>query len=233
MDPADGSVAEAFKVYARLRPVADGATAASASEELRVASSAVHVRELAFDLDGVWDATASQEAVYARGVRERVASVLAGFNATVLVYGQTGSGKTYTMFSGANEAPAGGQSDAAMVGILPRACMQLFRGLEHASAASPGASHDLRLSYAECYNGTVRDLLADSSEPETDPSHEVTLREGATGLRVDGLSHVAVASVEAVMEAVQHGNARRVVAPMKMNGRSSRGHAGLDPFMIP
>ena len=53
------------------------------------------MRNLEFVLDWCWDQDATQEEVYNRGLRERVAWVLDGFNTTILMYGQTGSGKTH------------------------------------------------------------------------------------------------------------------------------------------
>ena len=75
---------ESFKVFARLRPSADGFAEGGA---LRVVkrfgqSCIVQARNLEFVLDWVWDVAEAQEDIYSQGIRERIAHVLDGFNAT-------------------------------------------------------------------------------------------------------------------------------------------------------
>lgn len=53
------------------------------------------------------------------------------------------------------------------------------------------------------------------------------LRERKRGLAVDGLTFELTPTADDVMSALWRGNAQRTVAAMKMNGRSSRGHAIL------
>ena len=183
-------------------------------------SQIIHCRNLEFMLDWIWDIHDTQEMVYNRGVRERVwvSQVLNGFNATVLMYGQTGSGKTHTMF-GPDEVVnphTYEHSDPALHGIVPRACAQLFDAM---ADASEGTTFVVHVSYVECYNGHLRDVLA------TGKRDEVVARETAQGLQLEGLSHTLVSSPSEVMHAIMRGNERRVVAAMAMNARSSRGHA--------
>ena len=101
---------------------------------------------------------------------------------------------------------------------MPRACGQLFEAMANADADSTFVVH---ATYVECYNGTIKDLLGDGPR-----SKNLLLRESPSGgLLVDGLSHHLVSSPGEVMHAVMRGNEKRVVAAMKMNERSSRGHA--------
>lgn len=58
-----------------------------------------------------------------------VASILPGYNATVLAYGQTGSGKTYSM-GGAYTAE---QENEPTVGVIPRVIQLLFKEIEKKS----------------------------------------------------------------------------------------------------
>ena len=212
-----GEKHESFKVFARMRP------AREQSDHMKVVtrfekSQIIHCRNLEFMLDWIWDIHDTQEMVYNRGVRERVSQVLNGFNATVLMYGQTGSGKTHTMF-GPDEVVnphTYEHSDPALHGIVPRACAQLFDAM---ADASEGTTFVVHVSYVECYNGHLRDVLA------TGKRDEVVARETAQGLQLEGLSHTLVSSPSEVMHAIMRGNERRVVAAMAMNARSSRGHA--------
>lgn len=171
-------------------------------------------------LDHVWDYDDDQESVYNMGARERVSWVLEGYNSTVLCYGQTGSGKTYTMF-GPEEVAASAESFArsnkAMHGVLPRACSQLF---EMMTKSTREVTYVVHVSYVEVYNGECRDLLSPSGKKV------LVLRENPkTGLTVEGQTHTLVSSPGEVMRAVMRGNDHRVIAAMKMNERSSRGHA--------
>ena len=208
---------ESFKVFARVRPAKEH------SKSIRVVtrfdkSHIIQCRNLEFVLDWVWDINDTQEMVYNRGVRERVGLVLQGFNATVMMYGQTGSGKTHTMF-GPDEVLDPHKfehSDPALHGVVPRACTQLFETMANANAE---VTYVVHVSYVECYNGNLRDVLA------TGKRDAVVARESANGLQLEGLSHTLVSSPAEVMRTVMRGNANRVVAAMKMNDRSSRGHA--------
>jgi hypothetical protein len=167
----------------------------------------------------VWDVADSQQAVYDRGIRERVEHVLSGYNAMVLCYGQTGSGKTHTIF-GPDEvldSATFASSDKAAHGIVPRACTQLFEGMANADSDVTFVVH---VSYLEAYNGQLRDLLGKGGRKD----NLIARESAATGVVIEGLSHTSVSSPGEVMRAVMRGNTNRAVAAMKMNERSSRGH---------
>ena len=106
-------------------------------------------------------------------------------------------------------------SDPLQHGIVPRASDQLFEGLRH---ASPDSSFIVQCSYLEVYNNTLNDLLGSKQN--------LPMREKpGQGTVVEGLSYEMVSSSREVMANLARGNAKRVVAAMKMNPRSSRGHA--------
>ena len=109
------------------------------------------------------------------------------------------------------------QSDPGLHGILPRACAQLFDAMANTSREVTFVAH---VNYVEVYNDTLKDLLSPGGK------RQVVLRESKqAGLTFEGLSHQLVSSPSEVMRAVMRGNDHRVVAAMKMNDRSSRGHA--------
>jgi len=150
-----------------------------------------------------------------RAGHDRVAAVLAGYNATIMAYGQTGSGKTHTMF-GPDEVLSDFLScDPELHGIVPRASEQLFEGLRHGAADS---SFIVQCSYVEVYNDRLNDLLGSKQ------NLQMRERPGA-GIVVEGLVHEMVTGSRELMHQLAKGNAKRVVAAMKMNPRSSRGHA--------
>ena len=62
-------------------------------------------------------------------------------------------------------------------GILPRACTQLFGAMASADAE---VTYVVHVSYVECYNGALRDVLA------TKKRDGVLLREGSSGLQLEG-----------------------------------------------
>ena len=202
-------------VYARLRPEAAG----TKKGELRVKNRfgeqrTCTVRNLEFSLDWVFDEDAAQEDVYEVAARERVAGVLDGYNATLLAYGQTGSGKTHTMY-GPPEVLASFEGAAYDdYGLVPRACEQIFEAID---AADVEAGYIVQCSYLEVYNDRINDLLAGRKN--------LAVRERSRGVVVDGLHFEAVDGLASTMAVLQAGDANRVVAAMKMNPRSSRGHA--------
>ena len=107
----------------------------------------------------------------------------------------------------------GSGGETADLGIVPRACLQLFKMLP--------AGYTVTTSYMEVYNDNVNDLLtADYTNKEYLP-----LRETVPGhVEPDGITRRQVKSASDVMKAIAFGDSRRVVAAMAMNPRSSRGH---------
>ena len=202
-------------VFARLRPEAAGTKKGELTVKNRFGEQRTcTVRNLEFSLDWVFDEDAAQEDVYEVAARERVAGVLDGYNATLLAYGQTGSGKTHTMY-GPPEVLASFEGAAYDdYGLVPRACEQIFEAID---AADVEAGYIVQCSYLEVYNDRINDLLAGRKN--------LAVRERSRGVVVDGLHFEAVDGLASTMAVLQAGDANRVVAAMKMNPRSSRGHA--------
>ena len=90
--------AEAIGVFARLKPVGDAQRGEVEVPKRFGKQKSVQMRNLEFSLDWIFTETEPQKDVYQIAAYDRVSSVLAGYNATILAYGQTGSGKTHTMF---------------------------------------------------------------------------------------------------------------------------------------
>ena len=194
--------AVSINVYARVRGNSDEVVTPTDKP------GALLCRNLEFSLDAAFDSKASQRDCFdsLEAGSQAVSRVLQGFNSTVLAYGQTGSGKTFTMM-GPEEADFG-NPDAPELGIVPRACGQIFSNLP--------AGFSVKVSYLEIYNDRVNDLLGQKDD--------LTLRAQGVGVVPDGLQLRTVTSVKEVMAAIKLGDGRRVIAAMAMNPRSSRGH---------
>ena len=194
--------AVSINVYARVRGSSDEVVTPADKP------GALLCRNLEFSLDAAFDSKASQRDCFdsLEAGSQAVSRVLQGFNSTVLAYGQTGSGKTFTMM-GPEEADFG-NPDAPELGIVPRACGQIFSNLP--------AGFSVKVSYLEIYNDRVNDLLGQKDD--------LTLRAQGVGVVPDGLQLRTVTSVKEVMAAIKLGDGRRVIAAMAMNPRSSRGH---------
>ena len=115
--------------------------------------------------------------------------------------------------SGNNER---GKQAGGVALAITRACRQLFNAIFHREAHT---SIVVQCGYLEVYNERCRDLLGEG--------RNLKLREGKRGVAVDGLTFDLTPSADDVMNALWRGNAHRTVAAMKMNARSSRGHAIL------
>jgi hypothetical protein len=178
-----------------------------------------------FKLDAVFDQFSTQQEVYERsGTRQAVCEDLfRGYNATILAYGQTGAGKTHTMGSAVRQCEGQGKIGVHVSeddGIIPRACVDLFRNVQ--DKCDGNARVDL--SYLEIYNEEIRDLLATASGDTT--SHDLKIRETLHGeVYVSGLTEREVLSTEHVGQLMEEASKRRVVASTAMNATSSRSHA--------
>ena len=106
-----------------------------------------------FVLDGVLTApAASQEEVFQKTTLPLVRSLLEGYNGTVMAYGQTGAGKSHTMFGHSGGEWYGNR------GICSRAISAVFQHLGRGGLLERGTS--VGISALECYNETIRDMLA-------------------------------------------------------------------------
>lgn len=202
-------------VYARLRPCGEderGDIKIKGTPSPKI----VATRNLEFSLEHVFDQFQPQDEVFRIAAQGHITSVLEGFNACLIAYGQTGSGKTHTMFGPERVVNDYARCDRSLHGIVPRACHELFERI---------GKKTVRVSYVEVYNDKLHDLLSGVKGLQMRESPDA-------GIVVDNLTVEEVESVPQVMSALHRGNSHRVVAAMKMNARSSRGHAILGLHVI-
>lgn len=160
----------------------------------------------------VFPADCLQRDLYEDAAYGIVESALGGFNGTVFAYGQTGTGKTWTM--------QGLPTDPVLRGIIPNSFQHVF---DHVTLAGEGTTFSLRASYLEIYNENVRDLL--QKVPKGQKPNYLDLREGESGVYVDGIQWFEVNSVKEIDDLMDKGFGNRTVAETKMNAESSRSHS--------
>jgi kinesin family member 5 len=123
--------------------------------------------------------------------------------------GQTGSGKSHTMF--------GPKGDPSQAGIIQRAALYLFKGINDSEEIEEVT---IKCSFLEIYRENLRDLL----NPKTGASLRV--RETPAGeLLVPGLVEEYCASDEDILKLIELGEKSRSVAQTDMNAVSSRSHS--------
>jgi kinesin family protein 5 len=199
---------ERVRVFVRVRPNRPDETPGALA--LHPGGAALQARRdefsaVDFSFDRVLGPSASQADCYQAAAAPIVADVLRGYNATLLAYGQTGSGKTHTLGSFRPDA----------VGMIPRACAQVFAAL----AAEPEGGHTVHLAYLQIYCEQIQDLLRPGS------GDSLPIREGEGGVCVPGLRQEEVASLEDCLRLLQLGDRNRSVAFTALNACSSRSHA--------
>lgn len=168
-------------------------------------------KDMRYAFDRVFDDKCGQTDVFEGTTRPLLDGILNGFNASVFAYGATGCGKTHTI-SGTPEDP----------GVIFLTMKELYRRIAESKEES---EVNVRLSYLEIYNETIRDLL--STEP-TPPGQGLQLREDqANKISVIGISEHTPESPEHVLQMIQEGNQRRTMSPTEANAVSSRSHAVL------
>ncbi|KAL2312733.1 Kinesin-like protein [Schizosaccharomyces pombe] len=179
-------------------------------------NSAGFGRDLRYAFDRVFDETATQQQVYERTARPLLDNILDGFNATIFAYGATGCGKTHTI-SGTMQDP----------GLIYLTLKELFERMDHLRDEK---IFDLRLSYLEIYNETIRDLLVSPTPNQAKP---LNLREDADRrITVPGLTSLSPESLEEIIDIIMKGNANRTMSPTEANAASSRSHAVLQVTLI-
>lgn len=233
------------RVHCRVRPdesVTDSSfvksSAINHTDKTSGATKGQHVvtlrgEESTWTFDSFLNESSSQESVYHSVAEPIVASVLKGYNGTIMAYGQTGSGKTHTMF-GTGRDP----------GVIPRSLGHIFSEADRVNETSKGSTPksqtdamvNVSVSYVQIYNELLTDLLCPpddllfrgSGAPRKLPqgSSGLSIREDPhKGIIIDGLKSVAVTCVEEAMAVITEGDENRIRAATNMNASSSRSHA--------
>ncbi|XP_021946834.2 kinesin-like protein KIF18A [Folsomia candida] len=162
-------------------------------------------KNLIFGFDYVYGQDSTNEEIFEISLKGLINKVLEGFNCTVFAYGATGSGKTYTML-GSAEAP----------GITVLMAEELFRRLS--DMESDEFTHDIKVSYLEVYNETIKDLF--------NPQKELSIREdGKRGLRIPQLTVHQPEGPQELLRLLRNGNGNRSQHATDFNAESSRSHA--------
>lgn len=156
--------------------------------------------------------SSGQEAIF-QEVSEFVQSALDGYNVCLFSYGQTGSGKTHTMQ---------GSGVGQMRGIIPRSIEQV--GAYKIQLEKEGWKYEMKVSFLEIYNETIRDLLRESKDEEL--KHEVKVdRDGRRFVSDLTMKNIEPTDTEAVEEIMRQAAKHRSVASTDMNAVSSRSHS--------
>ncbi|KAI8905538.1 P-loop containing nucleoside triphosphate hydrolase protein [Gorgonomyces haynaldii] len=159
--------------------------------------------EARYCFDRLFDKHCTQQQVFEQTAKPLVQHVLDGYNATCFAYGATGCGKTFTI-SGSEQDP----------GIITRTLEHLF-----ASVSKLKEKVEIKFSYLEIYNETIRDLITNQQG--------LDLREDDKQVIVAGLSEHAPKDPKQVMRLITKGNENRSKAFTMANATSSRSHAVL------
>ncbi|WPH04471.1 Hypothetical protein R9X50_00736200 [Acrodontium crateriforme] len=199
-----------------------------------------------FLFDRVFDENTTQEGIW-NYLSDSVTSFVKGYNVSIMAYGQSGAGKSFTMGTSGPED----QDDSDIKGIVPRAAQALFAKLNEPSERPSGiqtpkrySTHslptlgglksernsgaknwELKASYVEIYNETVRDLLVDETVPSSDRA-SIVIREDPKGrIFLTGLHQIPINSVDDLLTALNFGSSIRQTDATNINARSSRSHA--------
>jgi hypothetical protein len=177
-----------------------------------------------FAFDAVFDESSHTSQVYQDIARPIVKGVASGRHGTIFSYGQTGSGKTHTM-QGCGES-----MDAANLGIIQMAAVDLFRMIESSSSLR---EYVVKAQYFEIYNEQIRDLLLADNTKTTRGKTDSLLQLPILSAREDPVTqnvHVnayeeKVNGIDDVCRLLWQGNHNRACAVTNSNAQSSRSHA--------
>jgi len=215
---AGDSEASNIRVAVRCRPFSAREQAeGEAKNALACTENAVQVLEStrmpkSFSYDHVFGSSDSQEAIFEAIGLHLLDNAMNAYNGCIFAYGQTGSGKSHSIM--------GDVHNEAEQGILPRACIMLFKRIQDAQREDSGFEATVLASYLEIYNEKIYDLLAGSDAGELQVRNHPDL-----GPIVPHLTECPVESFEEAHELLDFGAKRRATGATQMNATSSRSHA--------
>ncbi|PSN37848.1 hypothetical protein C0J52_20777 [Blattella germanica] len=163
----------------------------------------------AFTYNFVFGPEENQLTFYNTAVKDLISKLFTGYNVTVLAYGQTGSGKTFSM--GTTYSPDTIESN---MGVIPRAINDIFEKTKEME----NWDFKITVSFMELYKEQLYDLLAPTK-------CVVDIREDGKGIRIPGLTEIAVMSPEDTTSCLVQGSSCRATGATAMNAQSSRSHA--------
>lgn len=184
-------------------------------------------KDKAFTFDYVFDMDSQQESIYSNCTEKLIEGCFEGYNATIFAYGQTGSGKTYSMGTGFDV-----NINDEELGIIPRAIIHLFRGIEERRQAAteqgrPVPEFKINAQFLELYNEEVLDLFNSTQDVEgRKQKSNIKIHEDANGgIYTVGVTTRTVSSEAEMMQCLRLGALSRTTASTQMNVQSSRSHA--------
>lgn len=179
--------------------------------------------------DGPSSKYASQKMVFDDLGIDVLDNAFEGYHTCLFAYGQTGSGKSYSIF-GYNKN----------IGIIPMACLELFKRIENAAEKAKAAGEtagldeagtgfvcgnkkfEVTVSMLEIYNECVQDLFV---KPNNRPKGGLKIRETKEdGVYVEGLTVIPVTSYQDIADQIERGTSLRTIGATNMNATSSRAH---------
>lgn len=172
------------------------------------------MKTIPFAFDRVFGPHSSQQDVFEE-ISQLVQSALDGYRVCIFAYGQTGSGKTHTM--------EGSQADPSLLGMIPRAVLQIFSTAESLKRDKRW-EFNFEASYLEIYNETIRDLLEESTA-NSNSKLEIRHLPNSNRTIVTDLTVVPVLTPESVLTLLKRAGHNRAVAETLCNDRSSRSHS--------
>lgn len=165
-------------------------------------------KSLNFSFDKTFSPEVTQEEVFEE-ISQLVTSAIDGYKVCIFAYGQTGAGKTFTM--------EGSSSNFEQRGMIPRSVEKIFSTTEYMK--KQGWQYQVRASFLEIYNETLRDLLDSDSKKKLEIKH----KDGNT--TVTDLTYVDVDGPKKVYDLLKQSIKNRTVASTDCNERSSRSHS--------
>ena len=209
------------RVFARVRPFLPGDDAADDEQPcvipksdttLKLRLNGDETKDYNFSFDRVFNPSSSQEAVF-KEVSEFVQSALDGYNVCLFSYGQTASGKTHTMQ---------GSGLGQMRGIIPRAIEKV--GEYKKELEAQGWQYEMKVSFLEIYNETIRDLLREEEIGEK--KHDIKVNPDGSRFVTDlSIRPLEPTDSDAVNDVMQTAAKFRAVGSTSMNDVSSRSHS--------
>lgn len=162
--------------------------------------------------DNIYNVEHNNKHIFDTLIKEKINSLLEGYNITIITYGQTSTGKTFTIRGNNKEK-----------GIIPNSIEYLLNCIDN---YKDSIKYEVTASYYEIYNENINDLLdiKNSNIELRDNSYYINKNTLVKETLIEKAVKAKITNIKEAEEILIKGDKNKKIAETNLNNKSSRSH---------